>query len=70
MKLSVNSVENSVEMITWDRLQQATKEDKILARLMEDIERGIPDNSNDMGSEVREFHKFRHGLVIVDGVTC
>ena len=70
MKLSVNSVENSVEMITWDRLQQATKEDKILARLMEDIERGIPDNSNDMVPEVREFHKFRHGLVIVDGVAC
>ena len=70
MKLSINFVGNLVEMITWNRLQQATKEDKILARLMEDIERGIPDNSNDMGLEVREFHKFRHGLVIVDGVAC
>ena len=69
-ELSVNSMEGSIGMITWQRLQEATKEDKILARLMEDIQRGLPDSSNDMIPEVRPYHKYRHGLVIVDGVVC
>ena len=69
-ELSVNSMEGSIGMITWHRLQDATKEDKVLARLMEDIQRGIPDSSNDMIPQVREYHKYRHGLVTVDGVVC
>ena len=40
------------------------------AMLMEDIQRGIPDCSNDMIPEVRPYHRYRHGLVIVDGVVC
>ena len=43
-ELSVNSMEGSIGMITWHRLQEATKEDKVLARLMEDIQQGIPDS--------------------------
>ena len=68
--LSVNSVEGSIGMITWHKLQEATKGDKVLARLTEDIQRGIPDSSNDMLPEVRQYHRYRHGLVIVDGVVC
>ena len=70
LELSVNSMEGSIGMITWHRLQEATKEDKVLARLMQDIQRGIPDSSNDMIPEVRPYHRYRHGLVIVDGVVC
>ena len=51
-------------------MQEATKEDKILVRLTEDIQRGIPDSSHDMIPEVRQYHKYRHGLVVVDGVVC
>merc|ERR1719431_1699126 len=70
LELSVNSMEGSIGMITWHRLQEATKEDKVLARLVEDIQRGIPDSSNDMLPDARQNHKYRHGLVIVDGVVC
>merc|ERR1712081_166517 len=35
---------------------------------MEAIQRGMPDSSNELLKEVREYHKYRHGLVVVDGV--
>ena len=70
MELSVHSVEGSTGMITWHMLQEATKEDKVLARLGEDIQRGIPESSNDMVPEVKQYHKYRHGLVLVDGIVC
>ena len=70
MELSVHSVEGSTGMITWHMLQEATREDKVLARLGEDIQRGIPESSNDMVPEVKQYHKYRHGLVLVDGIVC
>ena len=35
---------------------------------MEVIQRGMPDSSNELLKELREYHKYRHGLVVVDGV--
>ena len=67
-ELSVNSMEGSIGMVTLDRLQEATRGDKVLAQLAEDIQWGIPDSSNDMIPEVWQYHQFRHGLVVVDGV--
>ena len=68
-KLEIMSVEaGKVQMITWSQLQEATKGDMVLTKLMEEIQRGIPDSSNDMLKELRDYHRYRHGLVVVDGV--
>ena len=37
---------------------------------MEQIQRGFPDSQHDIHSDIREFHRFRHGLHVVDGVIC
>ena len=59
---------STLSMITWDTVKDATKQDMVLSKLIEVIQRGIPDSSADMLKELREYHKFRHGLVVVDGV--
>ena len=67
--LEVMSVDTGkVQVITWSQLQDATKEDRVLTKLIEEIQRGLPDSSNDMLKELREYHKYRHGLIVVDGV--
>ena len=67
-RLGVMSVEAQPSVITWTKLQDATREDKVLTKLIEVIQRGMPDSSNELLKEVRDFHKYRHGLVVVDGV--
>ena len=68
-ELGVMSVDaGGLQVLTWPQLQEATKEDIVLTKLMEEIQRGMPDSSNDMLKELREYHKYRHGLVVVDGV--
>ena len=57
-------------VITWTKLQNETRKDKKLTKLMEVIQRGIPDSVYDIDAEIREFHKFRHGLMVVDDVVC
>ena len=32
----------------------------MLTKLMEEIQRGMSDSSNDMLKELREYHKYRH----------
>ena len=32
------------------------------------LQRGIPDSRNNVTADLREFHKCRHGLVVVNGV--
>ena len=36
--------------------------------MIEVIQRGKPDSSNELLKELRDYHKYRHGLVVVDGV--
>ena len=67
-KLGEMSVKTQPAVITWSELREATEKDKVVARLMEEIQRGLPDSSNDMLKELREFHKYRHGLLVMDGV--
>ena len=31
-------------------------------------EQELPDSSNDMLKELRDYHKYRHGLVVLDGL--
>ena len=68
-RLEIMSVEaGKLQMITWAQLQDATQDDTVLTKLMEEIQRGMPDSSNNMLKELREYHKYRHGLIVVDGV--
>jgi hypothetical protein len=68
----IASVSNSqaLTVITWDRLVKATQEDHVMVKLMEQILRGFPDSQHDMHSDTKEFHRFRHGLHVVEGVIC
>ena len=58
-ELSVISVEGAIGSITWDRLQEVTKKDKVVARLTEGIQRRIPYCSNVMIP--RQYHKYSYG---------
>ena len=57
-------------VITWESLQQECKEDSIMVNLADQIRRGFPDSGYDVNPAIREFHKFRHGLCVIDGVPC
>ena len=57
-------------IIIWLHLQEETRKDNNLVKLMEQIQCGIPDSVYEMAKEIREFHKFRHGLMVMDGVVC
>ena len=49
-------------IITCLHLQEETRKDRNLVKLVEQIQRGIPDSVYDMDTEIREFHKFRQGV--------
>ena len=54
-------------MITWRKLQEATQKDPALVKLVEQVERGFTESKR---SKIKEFHKFRQGLYVVDGFVC
>merc|ERR1711942_595862 len=56
------------QMVTWQELQEATNNDEVLVKLREEIERGMSDTRHEVPAELKEFHKYRHGLVVMDGV--
>ena len=56
-------------MITRESLQQECKEDRVMVNLADQIRRGFPD-SGYVSSDIRDFHKYRHGLCMIDGVPC
>merc|ERR1719320_402506 len=56
------------QMVTWQELQEATNNDEVLVKLREEIQRGMADSSHDVPAELKEFHRYRHGLLVMDGV--
>ena len=66
---SVNSPQDLM-VVTWPRLHKATQEDGVLVKLIEQIERGFPGSQHEMDNDIREFHKHRFSLHVVDGVAC
>ena len=38
--------------------------------MADQIRRGFPDSGYDVNPAIREFHRYRHGLCVVDGVPC
>ena len=41
-----------------------------MVNLADQIRRGFPDSGYDVNPAIREFHKYRHGLCVIDGVPC
>ena len=59
-----------LQVMTWSRLHKATQEDIDMMKLTEHIERGFPESQHDVPKEIKEFHKHRHSLHVVNGVVC
>ena len=41
-----------------------------MVSLADQIRRGFPDSGYDVNPDIREFHRYRHGLCVIDGVPC
>ena len=67
-QIAVMVTETEPKLVTWQELQEATNQDTVLVKLREEIQRGIADSMYDIPTELREFHRYRHGLLVVDGV--
>ena len=52
--------------IMWEHLQQECRDDRVIVTLADQIRRGFPDS----GYAIKEFHRYRYGLCVVDGVPC
>ena len=59
--------DDGMPMISWNR---ATQEDGTMTRLIDTIQRGMPDTSYDLDPDLREYHQHRHDLHVMDGVVC
>ena len=53
---TVSSIGVQPTVITWTRLQNETKKDKKLTKLIESIQRGISESVYDIATEIRDFH--------------
>ena len=59
-----------MDMISWGKVYKATQEDHKLVKLIDELERGMPESSYDLEKELRLYHQFRHNLHMVDWVVC
>ena len=41
-----------------------------MLKLMDHIQRGMPDSGLELDKSLREYQRFRHDLHVVDGVLC
>ena len=41
-----------------------------MVNLADQIRRCFPDSGYDVNPAIREFHEYRHGLYVIDGVPC
>ena len=70
LKVLATLSSDKIEVISWDKVYDATVVDPVLVKLAEIIHRGFPQNSYDLGDDVKPYFKFRHDLHILDGVIC
>ena len=55
-------------VVTWDMVREATASDPTLHQLAECIEQGFPEDSRDLPSELRAYHRLSPSVCVVDGV--
>ena len=65
----VNS-DKEVNMMSWDVVHRATQEERTMLKLMDHIQRGMPDSGLELDKSLRKHHRFRQYLHMVDGVLC
>jgi hypothetical protein len=65
----VNS-DGEANMMSWDVVHRATQEDATLLKLMDHIQCRMPDSGLELDKTLREYHRVRHDLHVVDGVLC
>ena len=60
--IAINSVSSDtvVTMMSWNRVNRATQEYGTLLRLMDHIQRRMPDSDLELDKDLREFHRYRH----------
>ena len=68
--LAVLISDTEPRVITWEQWQQECRDDKAMVMLADQIRRGFPDSGYDVNPVIRDFHRYRHGLCVVDGVLC
>ena len=67
-QVGVMTADAEPKLVTWQELQEATNNDEVLVKLREEIQRGMADSMHEVPAELKEFHRYRHGLLVVDGV--
>ena len=70
--IAINLVSSDADanMMSRNIVHRATQEDVTMMRLLDHIQRGMPDSGLEMDKDLREFHRFQHDLRVVDGVLC
>jgi hypothetical protein len=68
--INLVSSDGDANMMSWNIVHRATQEDVTMLRLLDHIQRGMPDSGLEMDKDLREFHRFQHDLRVVDGVLC
>ena len=56
---AVNLVNGNKEdtMMSWDQVHRATQEDGVMVRLMDHIQRGMPDSGLELDKDLRDYHR-------------
>merc|ERR1711867_338264 len=62
--------DTDISVVTWDKLKEVAEKDAMMVKLMEIVMRGFPQSSYDVDKTIKQFHKIRHDLHVVDGVVC
>ena len=57
-------------VITWEIIKDNKSEDDVLAKVMEQLEKGFPDSSHQVHQDVQPYHRYHDQLSIMDGVLC
>ena len=68
--LSIEAVNTltSFHAVTWDMVREATSSDQQMCDLLEHIQEGFPDSPRDLPPILRQYHRYRDELFVVDGV--
>ena len=57
-------------VITWEILKDNTSEDDVLAKVMEQVEKGFPDSSHQVHQDVQPYHRYRNQRAQEGGGSC
>ena len=68
VRLDAASSLGSLQSITWNKVRIATSSDKVMTKLIDTIEMGMPEFRHELPAPLQEYHQFRDHLYTVDGV--